>query len=86
MHRVQEPELRNDQEQKEDAGPARVQEVLQKMQVSYSSQRDEVIADLRFFDRSLRIGNRDRGIVLAASTAVSKTVRPGSNPGTPATK
>ena len=25
-----------------------------------------------------------RGIVLAASTAVSKTVRPGSNPGTPA--
>jgi hypothetical protein len=26
-----------------------------------------------------------RGIVLAASTAVSKTVRPGSNPGTPAT-
>ena len=25
-----------------------------------------------------------RGIVSAASTAVSKTVRPGSNPGTPA--
>ena len=42
MHRVQEPELRYGQEQKEDAGPARIQEVLQKVQESYSSQRDKV--------------------------------------------
>src|SRR6185295_15285026 len=35
-------------------------------------------------NRQSKIQNRLRGIVLAASTAVSKTVRPGSNPGTPA--
>jgi hypothetical protein len=40
---VQEPELRLDQEQEEDAGSPRVQKVLQKVQESYSSQRDEVI-------------------------------------------
>jgi hypothetical protein len=39
---VQEPELRLDQEQEEDAGSPRVQEVLQKVQEPYSAQRDEV--------------------------------------------
>ena len=32
------------------------------------------------------LGSSCRGIVSAASTAVSKTVRPGSNPGTPASE
>jgi hypothetical protein len=45
---VQEPELRYNQEQKENAGPARVQEVLQKVQESHSAQRDEMIAECRF--------------------------------------
>jgi len=39
---VQEPELRLDEEQEEDAGSPRVQKVLQKVQESYSSQRDQV--------------------------------------------
>src|SRR5439155_25050153 len=43
VHRVQKPELRLDQEQEEDAGSPRVQKVLQKVQESYSSQRDEVV-------------------------------------------
>ena len=54
--------------------------------------RNSEIVDFRFPISDCRlsdsIGNQstiqDRGIVLAASTAVSKTVRPGSNPGTPA--
>jgi len=44
---VQEPELRHDKEQEEDAGSPRVQKVLQKVQEPYSSQRDEMIPDLR---------------------------------------
>ena len=43
VHRVQEPELRHDKEQEDDAGSPRVQKVLQKVQMSHSSQRDEVV-------------------------------------------
>jgi len=67
---VQEPELRLHEEQEEDAGSPRVQKVLQKVQESYSSQRDEVrelpIGDFRLpMGRgryAVQIGNRQSAI------------------------
>jgi hypothetical protein len=42
MHGVQEPQLRYDEEQEDDAGASRIQQVLQPLPSAHGTQRDEV--------------------------------------------
>jgi hypothetical protein len=42
MHRVQEPQLRDDEEQEDDAGTPRIQEVLPTLPLPHGTQRDQV--------------------------------------------
>jgi hypothetical protein len=42
MHGVQEPQLRYDEEQEDDAGASRIQQVLQPLPSAHRTQRDEV--------------------------------------------
>ena len=71
MHRVQGPKLHNHEESEANDEAVGVQEILPKVPQTRDAPRDEIAVC--------------RGIVLADSTAVSKTVRSGSNPDTPAT-
>jgi hypothetical protein len=68
---MQKSQLPDDQKQKEDSGSPGIQKILQYLQSAQGAQRNKVI----FL----------QGYGVNGSTAVSKTVCPGSSPGTPAT-
>ena len=99
MHRVQRAQLRNDEKQENDPGTARIQKVLPSLPLSYAAQGKQItrIFDLRGagFVRLFRPKSETddqkskiyfRGMVSMVSMEVSKTLGPGSSPGTPAKK
>ena len=92
---MQRAQLRDDKEQKEHAEPAGVQEVLSSLQVPYAAQGKQIVdsekwtvkSEIRFLTFHFPLQSfplRIRGMVSMVSMEVSKTLGPGSSPGTPA--
>ena len=88
---MQRAKLRNDEKQKEHAEQDRAQKVLSSLPLPQAAQRKQVVDSImqipnsKFVIWNLGFGITNcRGMVSMVSMEVSKTLGPGSSPGTPA--